>query len=178
LPKVLVFNADLRLDTSDFYHATIWSDSDYDGLGSWGDPDNDFRISTGGLKDMVVAYPVSHHLRRNYTLYPYFPPGFAFPAGVPYPDPSLMFNTTFTKAVVDATLNSTPGDYVNFQATIENISGPHPGPHLILGGDMGGTCPFGLGPPGCIPGQKWSPNGKLVCSLPFLLFDLHPLFLK
>ena len=156
----MIFNADLGLDTSDFYHATIFSDSDYDGLGSWGDPNNDFQLYNGGLKDMVVAYPSPHHLRRNFTLYPDFPPGFPVAAGVPPLDPTLMYNTTFTKAVVEATLNSTPGDYVNFQTTIENFNGPHPGPHLIMGGDMGGTCPFGTGPPECVPGPKWSPNGK------------------
>ena len=152
--------ADFGLDASDFYHATIFSDSDYDGLGSWGDPNNDFQVPTGGFKDMMVTYPVPHHVRRNYTLYFYLPPGFAFPPGVPIP--TAMINTTFTSEVVSATLNSTPGEYTIFQAALEN--GPHPGPHFILGGEMGGTCPFGLGPPDCIPGQKWSPNGKLACS--------------
>lgn len=149
---------DWTKDTADFYHATIWSDADYDGLGSWGDPSNDFQITTGGLKDMRLAYPVPHNLRRNFTLFPYFPPGFAGPPGVPPLDPTLMYNTTFTSAVVNATLNSTPGDYATFQATLENFSGPHPGPHLIIGGDMGGTCPFGGGPPSCYPGAKWSAN--------------------
>lgn len=152
---------DWTKDTADFYHATIWSDSDYDGLGSWGDPNNDFQISTGGLKDMRVAYPVAHNLRRNYTLYPNFPPGFLVPKDAPPLDPTLMYNTTFTSAVVNATVSSPPGDYITFQATIENFAGPHPGPHLILGGDMGGTCPQGLGPPSCNPGPKWSPNDPM-----------------
>ena len=147
-----------RLDTADFYHATIFSDSDYDGLGSWGDPNNDFQISTGGLKDIMLAYPVPHRIRRNYTLY--LPPDFPTPPGLPHPDPTLMFNTTFTREVVNATVNFPPGDFVNFQATLEGIAGPHPGPHVILGGEMVGACPFGLGPPGCVPGPKWSPNGK------------------
>jgi len=152
---------DWTQDTADFYHATIFSDSTYDGLGSWGDPNNDFQISTGGLEGMRLAYPSPHDLRRNFTLYPYLPPGFPIPSGVPALDPTLMLNTTFTWEVVNTTVNSTPGDYVTFQTTLENFSGPHPGPHLILGGDMGGTCPFGSGPPECIPGPKWSSNDPM-----------------
>ena len=153
--------ADSNPDTADFYHATIFSDSEYDGLGSWGDPDNDVQLCTGGFKDIVVAYPVPHHIRRNYTLYPTgLPPGFPRPTGAPPLNPLLMFNTTFTSKVVNNTLSSTPGNYSNFQATLEGPFGPHPGPHFILGGENGGTCPFGLGAPECIPGPKWSPNGE------------------
>ena len=168
---VLDFSPEPKLDAADFYHTTMFSDSPQDGLGSWGDPNNDFQISTGVLKDMKLAYPVPHNIRRNYTLHPYFPPGFPIPTGVPAVDPTLMLNTTFTSEIVNATLNSTPGDYVTFQTTLENFSGPHPGPHLILGGDMGGVCPFGLGPPGCVPGPKWSPNGEQTCSQPCALTD-------
>ena len=148
-----------ELDTADFYHATIFSDSDYDGLGSWGDPNNDFQISTGGLKDIMLAYPVPHRIRRNYTLHQ--PQGISTnPLGPPPADPTLMLNNTFTSEVVNSVVNSFVGDYVKFQAGLEGISGPHPGPHLILGGEMAGACPFGLGPPGCVPGPKWAPNGE------------------
>ena len=160
MPRVTDPSPDLKPDTADFYHATIFSDSEYDGLGSWGDPDNDYQLCTGGFKDIVVAYPVPHHIRRNYTLYPNRPPGFLTPAGVPPQNPSLMYNTTFTSEVVDNTLSSTPGNYPNFQARLEAPPGPHPGPHFILGGDNAGTCPFGLGLSECVPGQKWSPNGE------------------
>ena len=150
----------MELDTSDFYHATILSDSDYDGLGSWGDPNNDFQISTGGFKNLTFAYPVPHRIYRNYTLH--FPAGFPIPPTLPPPEPTLMLNTTFTSEVVNSIVNSFRGDYVDFQATLEGVSrpGPHPGPHLILGGDMEGACPFGMGPPECFLGSKWSPNGE------------------
>lgn len=152
---------DWTKDTADFYDATIWSDECYDGLGSWGDPKNDFQITTGGLKDIHLSYPVPHHIRRNFSLYPNFPPGFSLPVGVPPIDPTLMLNTTFTSAVVNKTVNSNGGDYISFQAMIENFGGPHPGPHFILGGDMGGTCPFGGGPPSCNPGPKWTSNDPM-----------------
>lgn len=73
-------------------------------------------------------------------------------------------NTTFTREVVDSIVNSFVGDYINFQQTLENFSGPHSGLHLIFGGDMGVTCPFGLGPPVCYAGPKWAPNGERVCG--------------
>lgn len=85
-----------------------------------------------------------------------------------------MYNTTFTSQVVNATLDSPAGDYPTFQTTLENFNGPHPGPHLILGGDMGGTCPFGTGPPECVPGPKWSPNGGQTYSQRRAFANLRP----
>lgn len=141
---------------------TFLSDSEYDGLGTWGDPNDDIQISTGGLKDIMLAYPSGpHRIRRNFTLY--FPQDFPIPSGVPRPDPTLMVNTTFTSDIVNTLVSSYTGDYVGFQASLEG--GPHPGPHFILGGDMGGTCPFGTGPPECVIGPKWSPNGELDTRL-------------
>ena len=159
--KVVNLSFDQDLDTADFYHATIWSGSDFDGLGSWGDPKNDYEIFTGALKDMRVAYPVPHNLRRNFTLLvgdaglAPFPPN-----GPPNPDPSVMINTTFTSEVVNYTVSSFTGEYIQFQAYVESRKGPHPGPHNIVGADLFGSCPFGLAPPVCNPGPKWSPNGE------------------
>jgi len=72
-----------------------------------------------------------------------------------------MINNSFTAANVNFTINSFTGDYVSFQAYFENFAGPHPGPHIILGGDMSGLCPFGLAPPNCYTGQKWSVNDPM-----------------
>jgi tyrosinase len=153
---------DWTQDTADFYNATIWSDSDYDGLGSWGDPNNDYDIFTGALKDMRIAYPVPHNLRRKYSLLASeagFPP---YPSNGPAnPDPSLMTNTTFTTDVVNYTVSSFTGEYIKFQAFVESWNGPHPGPHIIVGGDLFGGCPFGLAPPVCNPGPKWAPNDPM-----------------
>jgi len=152
---------DWRIDAPDFYHATIFSNSTFDGLGSWGDPANDFQITTGGFRNMRVAYPVPHNIRRNFTLQPFLA-GINFAATPAIPlDPLLMINTTFTAANVNFTLTSFPGDYINFQAYFENVLGPHPGPHIILGGDMSGLCPFGLVPPACVPGMKWSSSDPM-----------------
>jgi len=149
-----------KADAADFEHATIFSNSTSEGLGSWGDPTDDYQISTGGFKDMMVAYPVPHHIRRNYTLQPFLTADFAPPPGQPAGDPELMINTTMTEENVDFTINSFTGNYTNFQTYFENINGSHPGPHIILGGEMIGQCPFGLQAPECVNGMKWSPNGR------------------
>ena len=171
-PKVSSLGFNPKLDTADFYHATIWSDSDYDGLGSWGDPNNDYDISTGALKDMRIAYPVPHSLRRQYTLLASeagFPP---YPSnGPPNPSPSLMTNTTFTSGVVNHIVSSFTGEYIQLQAFVESWNGPHPGPHVIVGGDLLGGCPFGLAPPTCIVGPKWAPNGNICYDSLFAFAD-------
>lgn len=107
---------------------------------------------------MTVAYPVPHYIRRNYTILPFIGGG-TDPFGILPVKPLLMINNTFTEENVNFTVSSFTGNYVNFQAYLENINGPHPGAHLILGGDMRGFCPFGLGPPDCYLGTKWSANG-------------------
>ena len=175
-PEVLALGFDRKLDAADFYHATIFSDSDYDGLGSWGDPDNDYRIYTGALKDLVVAYPVPHHLRRQFTLQPFLNSGSTptNPNGPPAHDPLLMVNTTFTAEVVNYTVSSFTGDYIGFQVHTESFNGPHPGPHEIVGGDLWGGCPFGLVPPECVGGPKWAPNGELILELIVSVYLLTP----
>jgi len=150
---------DWTQDTEDFYHSTIFSDSTFDGLGGWGDPNNDYQISTGGLKDIRLAYPSPHYIRRNFSIH--FPPSFPLPPGVPPVDPALNLNDTFTSNITDFIVNSFTGNFTLFQATLEGLAGPHPGPHLILGGEMAGACPFGSGPPMCITGAKWSPNDPM-----------------
>ena len=138
----------------------MFSNSTYDGVGSWGDPANDNQISTGGFKNMTVAYPAPHHIRRNFVLQP-----FLNVPGAPPPGPLFMINTTFTKANVDYNVGSFTGDFIGFQAYLESIAGAHPALHIILGGDMSGQCPFGLTPPACFgPGMTWSPNGECDSS--------------
>ena len=157
--RVTDFCSDPNLDAADFYHATIFNDSSCGGLGSWGDPNNDFQICDGGFKDITVAYPVPHKIRRNYTNQPFLQ-GRNLPDNAPPSSLTLMMNTSFTKEVVDSIVNGSTGDYINFQQMVENFYGPHSPVHLIMGGDMGVTCPFGLGPPACYPGPKWAPNGE------------------
>jgi len=152
---------DWTQDAPDFYHAHIFDSDLKSGFGGWGDPANDFQINTGGFsQDFLLAYPVPHNIRRNYTLQPFLtlPPS---PPGAPVVNDNLEINTTFTKANTDYLINSFVGDFVSFQGYLEGIQGPHGGPHLILGGDMSGTCPSNALPPACIIGAKWTPDDPL-----------------
>ena len=139
------------LDAADFYNSEFFDNSS-SGIGGWGDPSNDYQITTGGFKDVVVAYPTPHHLRRHYTLYPYDDLGFTAPFPLPK---GLMINTTMTKKNVDYIVDNYEGDYFGFQTYFEStivslvlhnslgfsvwasdtqFQGPHPGAHLIMGG--------------------------------------------
>ena len=135
-------------------------DNSSSGVGGWGDPTNDYQISTGGLKDMVVAYPSPHRIRRNFTLYPYaslnIPPPFGDPSSAPPAPADLMINTTMTQQNVDYILDNFEGDFAGFHAYFENTivvslalpflvfrfgcltlcsaQGNHIGAHFILGG--------------------------------------------
>ena len=110
-----------HLDAHDFYHTNFLDNLT---VGGWGDPDNDYQISTGGFKDIIMAYPSPHRIRRNYTLYPYASPGFPPPWGndpaAPPPPADLMINTTMTKENVDYTVNNYEGDFFGFQTYFEN----------------------------------------------------------
>jgi tyrosinase len=145
-------------DASDFYSATIFDDDPDSGLGGWGDPANDFQITTGGFaQDFMVSYPAPNRVRRNYTLQPFLGP--EFPPGS-VADPEVYINTTFTQSNADYMVNSFVGDFEGFQAYFESDGGLHLGPHLMLGGDMAGVCPSNVGP-GCVAGPKWSANDPM-----------------
>ena len=131
-----------------------------------GDPNNDNQISTGAFKNLQLAYPVPHRIRRNFLLQPFLTLPVPDIKDGPVIDPELLINTTFTYEAVDALVNSHVGDYIHFHGALEAVPFPHPGPHYILGGEMAGGCPFGLTAPTCIGGPKWSPNGELECSCP------------
>ena len=103
------------LDAADFYHATIFDPDPKSGFGGWGDPTDDYQITTGGFgKDFLVAYPVPHRPRRNFTLQPFL--------GAPLPPPFTdqpMINTSSPKARTKHLLDSYDGDYKSFQAYFE-----------------------------------------------------------
>jgi tyrosinase len=152
---------DWTIDAPDFYHATILDNNTKSGFGGWGDPNNDFQITTGGFaKDFIVSYPSPHSIRRNFILQPFLDPA-PFPGPPPPANTAEDINTTFTEANAIYSVESFVGDYESFQAYFESIEGLHPGPHIILGGDMIGSCPSNTPPADCVPGPKWTPNDPL-----------------
>ena len=114
------------LDAPDFYDSdNFWDNSSSSGVGAWGDPANDYQIFTGGLKDIMLAYPSPHHIRRNFTLFPFAHPAFnvfASDPTAPALPVDLMINTTMTKQNVDYTVDNFEGDYIGLQAYTESPS--------------------------------------------------------
>ena len=101
-----------------FLNATIFDDSPTSGFGGWGDPAQDYHITTGALADnFKLAYPVPHGLRRNYSAKYYFTDPFG--DGTPVPTDDLW--TFFTPAKRDAAVNGFVGDFKGFQALFEGL---------------------------------------------------------
>jgi tyrosinase len=153
---------DWTQDAHDFYNSPFFDPSS-SGVGGWGDPDNDFQIKDGGFKDMVLAYPSPHHIRRNFSLFPFtnpslIPPWGNDPAAPPRPV-GFMVNTTMTKQNVDFVVNGFEGNYTSMHAYLDSTNGTHINIHLIMGADLTGLCPKAA--VGCVSGAKWTPNDPL-----------------
>jgi len=158
------------IDSGDLFASPLWDADSESGLGlTAGNFSDDLQLDTGGFSNLTLAYPVPHVLRRNVTDRPYLVIGRPWPdAG---DDPAFDgFTVDFqaTKWITPEYLEgmvgnkSFFGDLSAFQKVFENWNGPHGPVHLMLGGDGGGSCP-GNAPEGCVPGPKWSTNGK-VCT--------------
>ena len=86
------------------------------GLGGWGDPNDDYTVHDGGFRTLTLAYPVPHHVRRNFSLFAW--------KDLPSPlitDPLKIGNTSFSAAVIKSLLETPPGDYKGFQTVLETI---------------------------------------------------------
>lgn len=105
------------IDAGDVQNATLWDDSP-SGLGRWGDPMNDYQINTGGFKDQIRAYPFPHHIRRNYSLFPFTNSAFG-PFTSDYVD--FMANITLTPENVASMIDGFEGDFIGFQAYFEGL---------------------------------------------------------
>ncbi|KAG9093043.1 hypothetical protein FS749_015186 [Ceratobasidium sp. UAMH 11750] len=119
-------------DAADFEKSAMWHSNPEYGLGSLsGDAQDDHVLKTGGL-NISLAYPIAHKLRRRYNPFP----GFVGQSNV-------SANSTFTPQEVRKLLATSDGDFTSFQYNMEKIVGMHAAIHLIMGGDMGTTCPKG-----------------------------------
>jgi len=151
-------------DAHDMYNSAFFDNSS-SGVGGWGHPDTDFQITSGGFKDQVRAYPIPHYIRRNFSLYPFSNPAVLPPFGndpnAPPSPTTVAINGSMTKQNVDSLIANYTGDYFGFQTYFESSGGAHIGAHLIMGGDMTGTCPKAAIGPNCVTGPKWTPNDPL-----------------
>jgi len=154
---------DWTLDAADFVNSPFFDTSSF-GVGGWGDPKNDFQIYNGGFKDMVRAYPTPHHIRRNFSDFPFTNPNILAPWGnapdAPPRQTGFRVSPTLAQTNVDFMKNSFEGNYSAMQAYVDSSNGTHIGIHLILGADLTGLCPTDA-PSSCVPGAKWTPNDPL-----------------
>lgn len=115
-----------HLDAHDLFNSPFFDNSSSSGVGGWGDPENDYQIYTGGFKDQIRAYPTPHHIRRNFTLYPYANPNLVSPfQGDPHAPPSpatLMINVSMTRENVDYLVNGFDGNFIGFHAYLESVN--------------------------------------------------------
>jgi tyrosinase len=104
-----------RIDAPDFFESSFWKDSkSKSGLGGWGDPNDDYSVHDGGFRNLLLAYPVPHHIRRNFKLYPW--QGISLPLA---PDPLKIGNTSFSAPVIKALLETPAGKFKEFQTVLE-----------------------------------------------------------
>jgi tyrosinase len=112
-----VYDSDGHIDAPDFYESSFWKDSDpMSGLGGWGDPNDDYSVHDGGFRNLQLAYPVPHHVRRNFSLLAW--KGRSFPLII---DPLKIGNTSFSASVVESLLETPAGDFRGFQTVLEAV---------------------------------------------------------
>ena len=117
LPRVQI--SDRHVDAPEFYESSFWKDSDpKSGLGGWGNPNADFSVPDGGFHNFPLSYPSPHTLRRNFTLLAF---NSSFLPAQFFPDPLKEANASFSASVVEALLETSAGDYRNFQAPFETF---------------------------------------------------------
>jgi tyrosinase len=106
-----------RIDAPDFYESSFWKDSDpMSGLGGWGDPNDDYSVHDGGIRNLQLAHPVPHHVRRNFSLLAW--KSLSFPLII---DPLKIGNTSFSASVVESLLETPAGDFRGFQTAFEAV---------------------------------------------------------
>ncbi|KAF7294348.1 Peptidase S53 domain-containing protein [Mycena chlorophos] len=161
------------IDSADVYNSPLFGDFNSEtGLGGWGDPSNDYTVYNGAFSNTSgfnLAYPTPHNLRRNFTLQPFLTSGYFLPDVA---QQQLYVNETFTNEQVQKMIHGFVGDYKGLQTYIEGFNGTHQGVHLMLGGDLGGTCPANaaaLVPAECQEkNPTYSPNGDCLLALRIL----------
>lgn len=55
-------------DSHDIKHSPIFNADPVVGLGTFPNASTNFELSDGAFRDIIRAYPLAHHIQRNYTL--------------------------------------------------------------------------------------------------------------
>lgn len=104
-------------DHSDVQHSPIFDSHPENGLGTWGDPAQDFSLQDGGFSGLSLSYPSAHILRRNFTIQPWV----AINTPHLMKDPELYANTTFTQSEVRKMVDGFIGDFIGMQEYLETF---------------------------------------------------------
>ena len=56
------------LDSHDIKHSPIFNSDPVTGLGIFPNASTNFELADGAFSSLIRAYPVPHHIQRNYTL--------------------------------------------------------------------------------------------------------------
>jgi tyrosinase len=116
LPRIQI--SDGHVDAPDFYESSFWKDSDpKSGLGGWGNPNADFSVTDGGFNELHLSYPSPHTLRRNFTLLAF---DSSFLPAAFFPRPLKEANVSFSASAIETLLETSAGDFRDFQATFES----------------------------------------------------------
>ncbi|QRV80542.1 tyrosinase [Ceratobasidium sp. AG-Ba] len=126
-------------------NSSIFNSSREYGLGTLPPSDTNSSVTDGAFWNVKRAYPEPHHVKRDFTLYPFRTQTFPFP----FPNPDMPATAAFTPAKVDELVGGSAGDYKNFQYMMDGVSaqGMHNAAHLMMRGDLAN--PY------------WSPNDVL-----------------
>jgi len=104
-------------DSANFQNSTWWNPDPISGIGGWGDPNNDYQITTGAFVNFTVSYPSPHRLRRQYT---------------PTVGDGRPLAPLFSPESQREMVNSYVGNFIGFQTRFEASS--HGAVHRIVGG--------------------------------------------
>ena len=111
-----ILTLDLADASPNFTTATIFNDSPTSGFGGWGNPSDDYQITTGAFaNDFELAYPVPHRIRRNYTVRSLSADPFG-DGTAPAPDDFWNYITPESQKQL---INGYVGDFEGFQMILE-----------------------------------------------------------
>jgi tyrosinase len=135
-------------DAHDVKHSPIFNADPWVGFGSFPDASTNFELSNGAFCDIIRAYPVVHHIQRNYTLrvrfasFPWseflilnlhYQPWETQVFSWPFDLPEKEGNLTQTAAEYLKLTTGFTGNFTAFQAYMDGfrLQGMHPAAHIV-----------------------------------------------
>ncbi|KIM80670.1 hypothetical protein PILCRDRAFT_9478 [Piloderma croceum F 1598] len=102
---------DWTIDSHDIKHSPVFNADPGVSFRTFPNASTNFELSNGAFRDIIRAYPVAHHIQRNYTLRPWETSFFPWPFNMPEKE-------------------------ANATQTTADLEGMHPAAHISLGGDI------------------------------------------